>query len=192
MVYIEDFLPSGYRDYLESTMVGESATFPWYYNNRTAGLDRYAGAVIGDEYTRESKQFTHTFFNDGMSASNLYSVVSPFLVLLEKEFNCEFSNRVNRIKANLMIKDTSFPEGFYNPAHIDELGCTQTAIYYVNDSDGETVLFDQYFGTNEPLTVKRRITPKKGSLLLFDAMRMHASTPPRESSERVVINFVFK
>ena len=55
-------------------------------------------------------------------------------------------------------------------------------IYYVNDSDGDTCIFD-----NEG-KVQHRISPKKGRFLVFDGNRKHAGSHPYHANYRVVIN----
>ena len=57
------------------------------------------------------------------------------------------------------------------------------AIYYVNDSDGFTFLFD------DDNNIIEKIMPKKGSLLLFNGNKKHASGHPIKSLKRCVINF---
>jgi hypothetical protein len=56
-------------------------------------------------------------------------------------------------------------------------------IYYVDDSDGFTFLF------NYNNHILDKITPKKGRLLLFDGKIKHASGHPVDFLKRCVINF---
>ena len=60
-----------------------------------------------------------------------------------------------------------------------------TGIYYVNDCDGDTFLFD---GTKEIA----KISPKKGRIVIFDGKTLHAGSHPYLSDFRMVINFNFK
>ena len=60
-----------------------------------------------------------------------------------------------------------------------------TGIYYVNDCDGDTFLFD---GTKEIA----KISPKKGRIVIFDGKTLHAGSHPYNSDFRMVINFNFK
>ena len=68
--------------------------------------------------------------------------------------------------------------------HVDyeEQGIT-TALYYVNDSDGDTVFFDDTYN------IVQRIKPEKGKGVIFDNLIYHASTCPQVHNTRMVINF---
>ena len=56
-------------------------------------------------------------------------------------------------------------------------------LYYVNDSDGDTILYE-----NDRKTVIERITPKAGRFLYFDGNIPHCASRPVESLKRLVIN----
>ena len=64
-------------------------------------------------------------------------------------------------------------------------------VYYVNDSDGDTVLFNEFYNTKS-VSINRRIAPKKGRAVIFDSNRFHASSNPINTPTRFVINFTFK
>jgi hypothetical protein len=59
-------------------------------------------------------------------------------------------------------------------------------LYYVNDSDGDTIIFDD----NNKIIDK--IKPKKGRILLFDGNLLHSSSHPILSKKRIVINIDLK
>lgn len=102
--------------------------------------------------------------------------------------------------------------------HFDVYFDNYTCIYYVNDSDGDTVIFEQtesdypvmarshrrpeiaqvtdnrpaeslcYYQGTRMFKEHARITPKKGRILLFDGSRYHHGTQPR-TNHRCLINF---
>ena len=77
---------------------------------------------------------------------------------------------------------------------VDELeNNIKTAIYYVNDSDGETYLFNEMAPKKfDSVTIYKTVMPKKGKMLIFDSSRFHSSSSPTKSNIRIVLNIVFK
>jgi hypothetical protein len=70
-------------------------------------------------------------------------------------------------------------------------------IYYVNDSDGDTFLFNEFWDpvSGQPptqLTLNQRVTPKRNRAVIFESDRFHASSNPRFNKNRFIINFVMK
>ncbi len=62
-----------------------------------------------------------------------------------------------------------------------------SCIYYANDCTGDTVIFD------ENANVIKKISPKKGTGVVFDSNLLHAGCFPNdEKVPRVIVNFLFK
>ena len=88
----------------------------------------------------------------------------------------------------------------YNKAeliHWDTIEQHYVIIYYVNDSDGDTIIFNEHLdGKTEhnitELTEVYRETPKAGTGILFNSQQLHTSTTPKITDRRVVINYVFE
>jgi len=57
-------------------------------------------------------------------------------------------------------------------------------LYYINDSEGDTIIFDK---SEKEI---QRVTPKKGRIVFFDGLLKHCSTRP-SSKTRAVLNFNF-
>ena len=102
-----------------------------------------------------------------------------------------------RMKSNVLPNHKKGLFGhIHHTPHID---CVESdgfanisCIYYVNDSDGPTVLYNEYSADNpKKLTVFKKIPPKKGRLLAFHSNRYHTSSSPRRSQYRNIINMVF-
>lgn len=186
MKIIDNLLPKQYETHLENLLLGTD--FPWYLNSYTV---QPGYETVLDERTIDVQQFTHRFFLYGEVLSPFYHELFPLLVLLEKETGKSYIDRLLRIKANLIPRNPSFPDGCYNPSHIDDHDSNETLLYYVNDSDGDTCIFNEKHGATS-LNLKESCSPRKGRCVLFDSSYMHSSTPPRVSDSRVVLNFVFR
>jgi len=75
-----------------------------------------------------------------------------------------------------------------NNRHVDRRSEHVVCLYYVNDSDGDTVLFN---GDTEE--VIQRVTPKRGRVVLFDGGTYHASGKPTVNCRAVInLNLVRK
>tara|TARA_Y100000592_G_scaffold74817_1_gene116751 strand:+ start:475 stop:1101 length:627 start_codon:yes stop_codon:yes gene_type:complete len=102
-----------------------------------------------------------------------------------------------RMKSNVLLQQKKGLFGhIHHTPHIDcekSDGFTDiSCIYYVNDSDGPTVLYNEYSADNpKKLTVFKKIPPKKGRLLAFHSNRYHTSSSPRRSEYRNILNMVF-
>lgn len=189
-ITVNEFIKPFYQDKVEQVILSQE--FPWYYGLQTSDPSVTDGVYV-DGRTKDCSQFTHTFYGDGKIMSKYWSLVEPFLPVLQQHFGNDITKSIVRIKANLMLNNPNYPLGCYNTPHIDEYKDAQTALYYVNNSDGDTVMFQEKVGECVgDLNVFHRVAPEKGKLLLFNSTYLHASTPPRVSQHRAVINFVFK
>ena len=89
-------------------------------------------------------------------------------------------------------RNSQYPIGYYNLPHTDDPDSeTESIIYYVNDSDGDTVIFNEKPPAKD-LSIKHKVSPKQGRLLFFDSSYYHSSTPPRNTDIRLVLNIAFK
>ena len=170
-----------------------SEDFPWYYHTETTDpVDWHS--ITSDSNTQDTSFFTHTFYINGQINSSYFDMITPIIKELEESRQKSYMDRLFRVKANLIYKQANYPVGFYHMPHIDVDMPHEVMLYYVNDSDGDTLLFKenptQMFGFKK-FTVESRIPPQKGNIILFDGVTYHAATPPKLSDVRVTINFVF-
>ncbi len=169
--------------------------FEWYYNSSSSTFKEGSKVVLMDDNTKESIQFTHKLFTDGNFDSEYVDFVMKIMKGLEEKEGIVCTQML-RAKANLLPQDSSYGEGNYHPPHVDIVNPTNinySLIYYVNDSDGDTILFNEEFGDEfTELTIAHKQTPKQGCALLFKSGTYHASTSPMLTKSRVVINIVFE
>lgn len=175
------FLEKHYQDKIEDLLTSEP--FDWHYNDTT--VDK--SIVFPDSNSYDTVQFTHVFwYEDGPRTNKLfYSVIEP---LLDK---IDYTELV-KVKANLLLPHTN-PKQYHIPHwDLDEPGY-KTLLYYVNDSDGDTVLFNKFANDEyKDLEIIHSETPKKGNAIVFDSNRYHASNNPIEYNSRIVLNFVYR
>jgi len=185
VVVIDQAVPKVVQDMLENIALGDKIN--WC---RSGGATYGAGASQIFPVTPDSvdaQQFTHLIFDTKQPVSQLFPVLLPVITAIPYTIK-----QLIRIKMNLGIyADLKNPDAHGMP-HVDFTEIKEplmTAIYYVNDSTGDTLIFDQRFGHKGALSVKTRVTPKKGRLVVFDGGLLHAGNTPRTHGPRVNINF---
>ena len=177
---IDDFLSKEHQDALEDALL--DGHFNWFFyrsTNNDYGIKK-------TEFVKEASQFCHTFFK-GEVTSQYFHILQPLIWGMHYREGIDIT-RPLRIKANLTTKEQDFPEGFYRTPHVDCANVANyvTAVYYVNDADGDTLFFD------DEMNIVKKVTPKKGRLALFDGNIYHAKEPSRDSEYRMVINLNFE
>lgn len=126
----------------------------------------------------------------------VFSLCLPIVLSLKDTFPELKLNRVLRLKFNILDKK-DFPDCSYNMPHHDAVPEDKnmySIVYYLNDSDGDTYLFDQFAKDDRPITgalsIAHRISPKKNTAVIFESNRMHAGSNPKLTDKRYVINIV--
>lgn len=193
----DNFLPERYLCEIQQML--SSNNFPWYYSPHTSDNNGNYG-VVSNSNVNETPQFVHLFYYDNeQKVSSAYDTIYPSIVCLESKLSKSFNSPL-RIKANMLLKSENYKRGNYHTPHIDYVDPNgdhnqyETFLFYVFDSDGDTVVFNEkvehQFSTE--LTEFTRIKPKANRGILFDSNQYHASSPPISSDRRIVINYVFK
>ena len=192
LVEIERFLPESYANILEQ-LICRSGEFLWQYNASTNDLA--APEIMSkDARSYDADQFVHALYQQGERRSQFFDLVFPMFYFMEDKTGVALA-AVERMKANLLVQKPH-EDGTYNTPHVDivEPG-HKSLLYYVKDSDGDTFLFNETqqdtARAKKPLTIRRRVSPRKGTAVLFNSNIWHASSHPRENATRVVLNFVF-
>ena len=74
--------------------------------------------------------------------------------------------------------------------HIDLEEDHFVMLYYVCDSDGDTIIYNEKV-KSENYTIQQRITPKQGRVVLFDGACYHTAEQPLNNM-RCVVNYNLK
>lgn len=172
-----------------------SNSFPWYlsefYTVDKEEYDKFKHLPNNHDFIQMCHSFYHPDANDEDYKTNNVSHKSELADLLIKKIARYFNKKqleVIRCKANLQHQVTGNKKEYHNTPHIDEDGIKHwVCIYYVNDSDGDTLFFDNKKDCN----ITDRISPKKGRFLFFKGEKLHTGSHPVKSPIRVVINIDF-
>jgi hypothetical protein len=166
------------------------SNFPWYLsstpNNYTVDPESHNSLKSNNLKIKDHIQLVHTVIVDGEIKSPYFSIINSLFEQLVNNARIEIAG-FYRIKCNLQPQKTHNTE-FYNTPHIDNDQAHKVAIYYVNDSDGDTTFFKE---SNNEYKIIKTVEPKKGRFVVFDGKYYHAGRHPNDHDTRLVINFNF-
>jgi len=191
IIEIENFIPIDYQRHIETVMTGME--FPWVFNkNMVSGDDVFL------DNDNNHAGFNHFFYEHQKTQSNFFQLFYPIFLSISSKVNIPF-NMLIRMRANMTLANPESKLDWHMP-HIDSFMPHYNAIYYVNDTDGDTVIFNETNNEydsgqqdittikNNEFTVKQRIKPQRGKLLVFPGKYYHSSSPVRNHKYRCVIN----
>jgi hypothetical protein len=182
MKVIDDLITPSEQAMIETILLSEKV--PLYLTDTTLNKQVYESirSTFPDNII-DGPQLNHMFYYDGRVYSNFLDSINLLFQRIGTLFEKE--QKLFRCKMNVTFpKFGSTVDTFY-PPHTDSEEPHTVAIYYVNDSDGDTAFFDDDYN------IIKRVSPKRGRLVLFDGATEHAGQPPITSDLRCVINFVF-
>jgi hypothetical protein len=164
---------------------------PWYFSDFTAY----------ENNSPETMDFSwfHIVSQEGTIGSQISQLVESCLIGALDAVN-EPIELFTRIRIGL-ITATSTP--IKHEPHTDWQEEHKTGILYLNDSDGDTIIYNEKYDLTSSanskdykdkidLTVNTTSTPEENKLIIFDGLTYHASTTPTTAPRRVAINFNYR
>ena len=179
---IDNVLDEEYFFQLQSHMTSDH--WPWFFMNNITSVDD----------GQSNYGFFHMLKNEH-GESKRYESVKELVQTISKHvgsdhiIRCRMDMTVNRGKSCLC------------EPHVDLTQPHITTIFYVNDSDGNTVIYNEmydmppnvpYMNMHKKLTIKQEIQPKANRLLIFNGLHMHTGHTPTTCNQRVLINSNFR
>lgn len=182
MLIVDNLISKPYQEEIKETLL--DIKFPWSFipDVTSAGSDINAPALI------------HNYRWESTTHSPYYDIVAPIASIGAEAVNYKFNN-VIQCRSFLQFPLSST---FYNKdidlLHIDLDYEHLVVLYYVLDSDGETLItsktYDQeqehYLDKVEDVVM--RVTPKQGRAVIFNGKYYHTAQQPKDNV-RCVINF---
>lgn len=177
-MHIQNFVPESYKNDL-ILLMGDDY-FPWYYNAMTISHDNH------DIFY----QFTHNIYGENKIKSETFYRVQPMLYFFEQQSGLKIKS-IRRIKVNLLPRQPVSEGQEKTSIHTDldykDEGNTNnfiSIVYYVIDSDGDTVICD-----NDGNELKR-VSPKAGDCVWFKSNMPHYPEVPKIHKRRIIINII--
>ena len=190
ILVFDDIIDLEYQERIKNILTGERTFegyfFPWYFTKDiTRQMDR-------------SSQKRSAFFHGYVVSDDddtMGTIDSPFhylfVSLIENACNKIDRKNVNVIKGRSFLQlPINFKGEREDTPHIDIVDDHFVMLYYVCDSDGDTIIYNEQEKSNS-YTVQKRITPKQGRVVLFDGSYYHTAEQPLNNI-RCVVNYDFK
>jgi len=175
---IEKLLPQELEDEIFKIMTANG--FPWYWN---------AENIVPATPDSHIFQFTHVFYIYQKVYSSYFNIANMIVGYFAEKTKLKIK-RVVRVKGNLIPDITHTPESLNNLIHGDiedeRDGKYVSFVYYVMDSDGDTIIYD------DNNNIVETSPPIKGNCIWFDSKTKHRSSVPLHHKRRVVINFILE
>ena len=188
ILVIDDFIDKDYQEDIKNILLAREEwgefLFPWHYvDDVTAGLD-------DENQGRPGLSHVYVEYNDDGSSDLVSSFHDLFIPMLE------LACGTLEIPTAKILQGRSFMQFPLNlksdevdTPHIDldEGHRHIVVLYYVKDSDGDTVIFNQRTESNI-YTVKQKVTPKQGRVVIFDGGQYHTAEQA-VNSVRCIVNY---
>jgi len=187
ILVIDDIIDTGYQDRIQNLLF--SYGFDWHYGPSNVGRQGINDPLtFMDANTVDTFMFTHRFYNNQLPQQPQHSdFIRPLIQAGMDQFG--ISGEVFRVKSNMLLTNKRCAEGTYHPTHVDGIIDHMVILYYCNDTDGDTIIFNETYGqVFDKLTVKQRISPKKGRAVCFPGKYFHTGCSPVRNYMRAVIN----
>tara|TARA_R100000773_G_C4203507_1_gene105124 strand:- start:115 stop:600 length:486 start_codon:yes stop_codon:yes gene_type:complete len=153
---IDNYLNKDDHSLLKTIM--ESDNFPWFFNDFK---------IRKGENKLFSYQFVHIFYINDNINSDYFKRLEPLLKKIDYKSLIRIKANLNPISNELIKFDK----------HTDQNFKCKSAIYYVNNNNGFTIIDG------------KKIESKKNRIVFFDSQTKHYGTNSTNCNNRMVINF---
>ena len=185
IIVIDDFISLEYQEKIKQELLGLENDFPWYYTEDVT--------TAGDFDSQYRPALNHYYVNfDDDDISEVESVYHHlFVPMLSKA--CKYlkipETEVIQGRSFLQFPLKNIDTSVVDTPHIDldEGDEHVVVLYYVVDSDGDTIIYNE---RTESLTYteKQRVTPEQGRVVIFEGGQYHTAQQPNNGT-RCIVNY---
>jgi len=186
IIVIDNFLNEEDIEKIQNEVL--NSNFSWHSQD-TTHPPQYEYVKLNDDHSYEAPFFTHWLLHPDGTQSDWFEICKFIVNIgvhkLRNEHAFEGGVNILRCKTNLYptIKDSE--KKSYHTPHKDDNKKHSVFLYFANDSDGDTIIFNE---KSAPWTVKKTIEPKAGRLVVFNGDLYHASNSPVNHKNRITVN----
>ena len=172
---IENLLGSNQYGYVLNKL--DTPGVAWYHTETTANYF--------DKILPYNSSFSHLMFKkDAGPISELFECAFPILLAALDQQQKTLKELI-RIRMGLV---TRAPYQVVHAPHKDHSEPHHTGLYYLNETDGDTVVYNETEESKE-YTIKERLTPKANTWHQFDGNHYHSSSAPTQNEKRITLTF---
>ena len=191
---IDDFIDLEYQEDIRTILMSDyqfqGKDFPWYYIQDVTAegdVDSQNRAALAHEYIIYDEDQS---IEDQKATEEIDHFHYLFLPMLKhvcvrmniKKINVLQGRSFLQFPLNLKDKSVDTPHVDLEQEHL-------VALYYVCDSDCDTIIYNErHQPANKEYTIKQKVTPKQGRMVLFDGSLYHTAEQP-EHNVRCVVNY---
>ena len=183
-IYVfDDIISKDYQNKIKSILVGETRynddDFPWYY------IDDITAA--GDYENQKRGAFGHDYvhYEEGIESDFHFLFIdlikNSCSKLNIKEVDVLQGRSFLQLPTNIKKEDVDTPHTDMSVQHF-------VMLYYVCDSDGDTIIYNEKVISAKGLTVQKKVTPKQGRVVLFNGAYYHTAQQPNHNL-RCIVNY---
>ena len=196
-IYVfDDIIDKPYQELIKETLIGGDnpptidtvdEPFPWYYTSDVTD-NSHEGPFQG------RYGFSHEYVNpeDGI-CSDFHNLFSGLIKNSCKKLKMK---EVDIIQGRSFLSTpTNIPKSDVDTPHVDLQAPHFVMLYYVRDSDGDTIIYNEKtkFDDCAPdddmtFTIRKKVSPKQGRVVLFDGKHYHTAEQPNHNL-RCIVNY---
>ena len=196
-IYVfDDIIEKPYQELIKETLLGGDnpptidtvdEEFPWYYTSDITDAT-HEGPFQG------RFGFSHQYVNaeEGI-ISDFHSL---FIGLIKNSCKKLKMKEVDILQGRSFLSTpTNISKDDVDTPHVDLVVPHFVMLYYVRDSDGDTIIYNEKtkFNSCAPdpkmnYTIKKKVSPKQGRVVLFNGIHFHTSEQPNHNL-RCIVNY---
>ena len=189
ILVFDDIIDLEYQEKIKKVLLSDyeykGYEFPWYFTQDVTNPL--------NSNTQKRSAFYHGYVvTDDDTIGTIDSVFHYlFVPLIDNSCSKIGKQDVTIIKGRSFLQlPINFKGEREDSPHVDITDDHFVMLYYVCDSDGDTIIFNER-EKSEKYTIQKRVTPKQGRVVLFDGTFYHTAEQPIDNV-RCVINYDLK
>jgi hypothetical protein len=170
---IDNIINKKEQEFIKNILLGRE--FPWFYINDVSYLDNPDERKPG---------LSHYFIRDGNVTSDFFKNISNIIINCGKKLKKEKLEIIkSRAFLQFPLSENIIKGKYIDSPHLDLKEKHLAFLYYVNDSDGDTVIYEDV----KKNKIKKSIKPKQGRVVIFNGSYWHSGSQPKYNT-RCIIN----